>query len=86
MPSLDLTELEAAMKLIEKYQIDSLELPNGIKLSKSLHKSKRPRGRSAPKLSSPPSLPVNFQEPDEIVFAQSSAPALSLDDLTNFRN
>jgi hypothetical protein len=72
---MDLKQLESILKLMDKYQVDCIE-QDGIKISKSKHPHKTVRSHYAKKAKPEYQLPVNFQPDDEIMFAQSSAPAL----------
>lgn len=72
--------LEAVMKLMAKNQISTLELP-GLKLTKSVFKQpKMPLLNAKPKFNQP----VNFKTDEDIMFASSSAPKLSLDQFERF--
>lgn len=88
----DLKRLESIMKLMEKFHIDSVELPipNGvIKLIKTVHLPAPIKVQKAPQQESGfgafgQSLPVNFEAPEEIMFATSSAPELTIEEFNNF--
>jgi hypothetical protein len=76
--TVSIDELEKMMKLMQKYQIDELELGE-LKLHKKLH-----MGPKIPKKPySLPSLPASSFDED-IMFASSSAPKLSMSEFNRF--
>jgi hypothetical protein len=75
---IDLKNLEEIMKLMQKYQVDAFEMED-LKLSKKLHLGPKP-----PKNKIKAAPPVNMLSEEEIMFAASNAPKLSLDDFNKF--
>lgn len=80
----ELKDLEAVMKLMTKYQVDQVTLPSGIIITKALHLPAKTRQRASKNQEA--QLPVNWttSTPDDILFAQSSAPPITLEDFENF--
>lgn len=82
---LSLKDLEAICKMMQKYTIDLIELPNGVKIVKAIHLPHKARlTRTQSQEPEPSPLPVNYGIPDEILFKSSSAPHITLEDLDNF--
>lgn len=82
----DLKELEAVLRLMAKYQLDSIRLPTGLTITKSLHSvlpGKKLKSSKDPtsEIVHPNDLPVNYLPDDEeVIFASSSAPQIDLPD------
>jgi hypothetical protein len=71
--------LEKVMKLMTKYQVDVIEL-QGLKISKKIH-----QGPKLPKPNFKPAPTLIHQYSDEdVMFASSSAPRLTLEDFDAF--
>ena len=78
---MDLNELEAVMKMMTKYTVDQVELPNGIKITKAIHlpvKPRKPYSKKDAIIEKELELPVNLQVSDDVLFFQSSAPEINL--------
>lgn len=84
-------ELRAVIALMVEHRIDSVKLPNGLEVLKTTHNpfTAPPVGSGTTDWDAPPAQhPVNFGETsgripvpdDEILFAASGAPELSLDE------
>ena len=70
-----LKELEAVLKLVSKYQLDELCLPDGTKIIKKNHLGKPVEKPDYTFPSSP--MPLTAEE---IIFGATSAPRLTLED------
>lgn len=75
--------LSDLMKLMSKYQIDFIELPS-IKLSKKLHQGKSIKTKSTLPIKTKSVIAVNGEIEDDIIFASTSAPKMSLEDFNRF--
>lgn len=84
---MEIKQLELVFKLVKKYQIDYLKLPDGTEIHKALHTA--PQTRISKSKSTPTSNETNYQFPEsdvaeDLLFASSSAPAISLNTLNTF--
>jgi len=59
----ELKQLEAALKLMTKYRIDTLDLANGIKITKSIHVGKSSKAKKVKPMPS-----VNTWTPDQLLY------------------
>lgn len=73
-------EIEKLMALMERFQIESIDLPGELQLRKTVHLA--PRQPDRPRTFEPPPAPVR---PDlDFAFASSSAPPIPLSALDRF--
>lgn len=83
--TLDLKELEAVCKLVQKYMINSITLPNGITISKTVHTP--PVSKATPRnyLLPPTINGWDVPNPDsDTMFFVNDAPKLPLEELDQF--
>ena len=64
--------LETALKLVDKYHLEELTLPDGTKITKKMH-----LGKPMPKKKIKP-LPVSTFNPDDTLFLTTPAPKLPM--------
>jgi hypothetical protein len=75
---LQLRELESVLKLVTKYQLDSLELPDGTKISKKIHLG--PKLPTRKDLDRPIRIGDKVLSDEDVMFAATAAPKMSLED------
>ena len=75
---MDLGQLEEAIKLAVKYQLEELVLPDGTKITKKIH-----LGKPMPKKKEK-NLPVSTYNPSETLYLTTPAPPLTLDVFNRF--
>jgi hypothetical protein len=80
--AMTLKDIEKVMKLMVKNQIATFEC-EGMKLTKNIHID--PKARKRPEITiSPAPMPINYSSPDDIMFLNSKAPKMSLDEWDRF--
>ena len=79
---MDLKDIEKLMKAMTKYQVSSIKM-EGLEIQKNLHLN--PKAKDKPTIQiSPAPLPVNYSAPEDVLFLNSKAPKLSLDEWDRF--
>lgn len=78
---MDLKQIENLMKLMTKFQVDLIEV-DGLKISKKIH-----QGPKLPKKDftlSPAATSINQDLEDDVMFASTNAPKLTLEEFSKF--
>lgn len=82
MNELQLKELESVVKLMVKYQLDSLKLPDGTEISKKIHLG--PKLPNKKEIHNPIIIGSKVLSDEDLMFAATSAPRRNLEDFVNY--
>lgn len=74
---IDLKELEGCLKLMVKYQVSEITTPE-ITIKKGIHLGPKLEKKKIAE------LPANYASDEDILFASSKAPRLTLDQFANY--